>query len=104
MLKTPKISVLRGKMTFDFPVNPGSVESLKDAAGKLTSVYEHAIDLGAQVAMPEPHVTRVPAQHASEPVVPEAPDAEPPDDDLADMPENLRPHGSDRAGRRGVTP
>lgn len=61
MPKTSKISVLRGKMTVEIPVNPGSVESLKDAAGKLTSVYEHAVDLGAQVAMPEPHVVRVPA-------------------------------------------
>lgn len=87
MTKTPKISVLRGKMTYDIPVNPGSLESLKDAATKLTSVYEHAIALGAQVAMPEPHVARVPAARR-----PPGPPGEP------------APHGSDRAGRRGVTP
>jgi len=90
MLKTPKINVLRGKMTVEIPVNPGSVESLKDAAGKLTSLYEHAIDFGAQVAMPEPHVARIPEP----PAEPVEGNLDPPEStpEAADDPLDIPPH------------
>ena len=71
-----KIHVLTVKLTCHIPVNPGSPDSVKRAADQADALRAAGSMVGEtivdwrlnRVAAPEP-----------EPVVPEAPDAEPPD-------------------------
>ena len=85
-----KIDVLTSKLIVHVPVDPGDPESVHTAAIDIEHLHIVAKGIGQttietrlnRVAAPEPE------PKASDPVVPEAPDAEPPDD--LDIPDNLR--------------
>ena len=88
MPKTPKIDVITVKLTVHIPVDPGSVDSVQEAADDVEQLLAHGNGLGQ--ASIETRLNRVPAPEpkaeASEP----EPEANDPADDNLDIPESLR--------------
>ena len=90
MPKTPKIDVITGVLKFHIPVDRNDRNSVTAAyaladglLGAAPESWQATLETRLnRVAAPEPE------PKASDPVVPEAPDAEPPDD--LDIPDNLR--------------
>ncbi|KKL55643.1 hypothetical protein LCGC14_2253350 [marine sediment metagenome] len=88
MPKTNKINVLTVKLTVHIPVDPGSVDSVQEAADDIEQLLAHGNGLGQ--ASIETRLNRVPAPkpapEASEPALA----ANDPADDNLDIPERLR--------------